>query len=263
MSKVSSNYSRESGKTPRRGTALPRPEESKIILGNQNEDAVNLLGYGDGILMTTYSSERIQALRIEGEEVLKVVEQAVALYGPPKFGASTEHPAPPDAPPTDSNNLTLERLRLEFAATLPCEEIPPPPADDEQITTASVDPDWEIFQKIKEGRKRQTLSDGKKTRKSPNKLCQEIFGLKSDGGNSMKAALKEYRRIRDKFAAVWIRELLEQEVGRHKIIEEIYNINTLKQSEYKKNNPTEWATINRVIQDIAQVLHAQPNPENE
>jgi len=58
-----------------------RPEESRIILGNQNEDAANLLGYGDAIFMTTYGSERCQALLIEPEEVDTVVQNAIATHG--------------------------------------------------------------------------------------------------------------------------------------------------------------------------------------
>jgi hypothetical protein len=59
-----------------------RPEESKIVLGGQDESAVNLLGDGDGIFQSNLGSERVQTLFITRDEVNAIVKGAIATYGP-------------------------------------------------------------------------------------------------------------------------------------------------------------------------------------
>lgn len=58
-----------------------RPEISKIILGGQFEDAMNLLGEGDAMWMTSLGLERVQCLYITNEEIAQIVQRVVAEYG--------------------------------------------------------------------------------------------------------------------------------------------------------------------------------------
>lgn len=58
-----------------------RPEESKICLANRYEDAVNLLGAGDGLYLDNQGLERVQSLFITPEEVDVIVARVVQIYG--------------------------------------------------------------------------------------------------------------------------------------------------------------------------------------
>jgi hypothetical protein len=60
---------------------VSRPEESRICLANQHEDAVHLLGAGDGFYLDNQGLERVQSLYITPEEVDAIVNKVVSLYG--------------------------------------------------------------------------------------------------------------------------------------------------------------------------------------
>jgi hypothetical protein len=225
---------------------VSRPEESSIILGGSDRDAVNLLGYGDAILRTPTGSDRIQTLLLEHDELTHIINQVVARWG----GFHNEE----TSNSLDDNDLDLARKRLEFTVTLPF-SVPTNPSVPTNSSVPSVpieaeDSDWGIFLQIQQGRKGD-LVDGRKIRKSKTQLCQEVFGIKGDGGNSMKRALEEYDRIRDKFVVPWIRELIQNRTPQWEIIEEIYSLSRLKQPKFKKSKPEEWLKISTLINAIA------------
>lgn len=58
-----------------------RPEESKIALANQYEDACKLLGKGDGLYLNHLGLERIQSLWVTDPEVEAVVSRVISTYG--------------------------------------------------------------------------------------------------------------------------------------------------------------------------------------
>lgn len=249
--------------------AVSRPEESAIILGGQDRDAVNLLGYGDVIFRTSSSSERLQTLLVAPEEVTSSVRSAIAQYTQAEpeekkqTGEENSSPIP----------LEMERKRLEFTMSLPWDgdedglpsrpseaSVPSDPSSSDpslpSINGTSED-DWEIFRKIRDGRKLSEGSDGKPARKSKTIICQEIFGC-SDGGNSMRRAVAEYERIRDLFLPVWVRELILEGKSKPHIIEEIWGIHALKQHNYKKKKPQEWHTISAFVDAVARTV----DPDN-
>lgn len=89
---------------------VTRPEESRIILGGQDEGAIALLGYGDAIFMTNMGRDRVQTLLVESHEVSAIVSRVIATYG-------TTQPHPPTN--LEKNDLDEARRRLEDSLNLP------------------------------------------------------------------------------------------------------------------------------------------------
>lgn len=92
---------------------VTRPEESRIILGNQDDSAVNLLGFGDGIFMTSMGRNRIQSMLVEPSEVSAINNRVIATYG------SFEDQK---ARAFEQNALLMEKVRLESLLDLPSQE---------------------------------------------------------------------------------------------------------------------------------------------
>lgn len=92
---------------------VTRPEESRIILGNQDDSAVNLLGYGDGIFMTSMGRNRIQSMLVEPSEVSAINNRVIATYG------SFEDQK---ARLVEQNALFIEKVQLESLLDLPSQE---------------------------------------------------------------------------------------------------------------------------------------------
>lgn len=232
---------------------VTRPEESRIILGGQDEGAIALLGYGDAIFMTNLGRDRVQTLLVEPHEVSAIVSKVIATYG----GFQ-----PQQTRKTEKNDLDEARRRLEDSLNLPFDRnqdssvpsvssSPTVPSDpSNQPSLPKSDEDWGTFLKIREGRTGETV-DGRKVRKSKTKICQEIFGITSDGGNSMKRAMEEYDRIRDLFVVSWIRDLLVAQTPKWEIVEEVWSISRAKQPKFKKSKPDEWQQISGLVNAIA------------
>jgi hypothetical protein len=58
-----------------------RPEESKIALANQYEDACKLLGKGDALYLNHLGLERIQSLFVTDDEIEAIVNRVISTYG--------------------------------------------------------------------------------------------------------------------------------------------------------------------------------------
>jgi DNA segregation ATPase FtsK/SpoIIIE-like protein len=96
LARASGIYLIDSTQTPRKEVLPPvyrgqfsaflafrtsRPEESRICLANQYDDAVKLLGAGDGLYLDNQGLERIQSVFITPEEVDTIVAKVIQTYG--------------------------------------------------------------------------------------------------------------------------------------------------------------------------------------
>lgn len=249
-----------------------RPSESRILLGEQDESACQLLGCGDGMFMSSLGSDRIQTLFVESHEVKAICDRVIALYGSYKS---------PEPPKEEQNDLEAERNRLEKLLNKPLDgqgdknSLDTSTSSDTSDTSrlpsflpseaSNSDSDWEIFQRIREGRKEANRTDdGRKRigRKSKTQLCQEIFGC-SDGGRGLTAAIAEYERIRERFATTWIRELLVKGVCKAKIIEEVYSISVPAQNKFKRDKPEEWDQLSGLVNLLANELSYESDSDED
>ena len=209
-----------------------RPSESKILLGEQDESACQLLGYGDGIFMSNLGSDRVQTLMVESQEVKAICDRVIATYG-------SYQPRKPRV--VEQNNLDTVRERLEDALNLPFdgEEVSDRPAD--QPTSRPTNPitppkkqnlsnslhrptdqptdqedDWDKFGRIKRGRMA-------KPPVSKTKLIQELFNITYDSGNGFDRYERQYYEIIEQFDRDWIIELLQDKVPERLIVEIVWS----------------------------------------
>lgn len=157
-----------------------------------------------------------------------------------------------DVPEEPVESIEAERKRLEEALNLEYEgnsglerpNVRPSVRPSSTSPEPQSDPDRQVFLAIKQGR-----TDGR----SKTQMCQQIFGC-SDGGNSLRNAVVEFERIRDKFIYEWVIELHEEGMSKAQIVERIYGIHQLKQGVYKKKRPQEWAKVNDKINSILEEI---------
>jgi DNA segregation ATPase FtsK/SpoIIIE-like protein len=207
-----------------------RPSESKILLGEQDESAAQLLGYGDGIFMSNLGSDRVQTLLVEPNEVKAIVDRVIASYGSYQ---------PPKPRVFENNNLDATRKRLEDALNLPFFEEDGEPADiptnrptnqptdqptnrpTNRPTNQPTESDEDSEQSARE--KFERIKVGRSEGRSKSHLIQELFEVPCDGGNVFKRAELKYYEIINTYAREWIVELLESGCSLRKVVEIVWS----------------------------------------